>query len=99
MISAPPKGGSLTSHASLLMFAKTVGFILSTALPMILVRRLDQTEFGLYKQAFLVVATSSNLLSPGFGMSAYYFIPRELRSPVVSCRSPTSCSSMASSDL
>jgi O-antigen/teichoic acid export membrane protein len=59
------------------MFAKTVGFVLSTALPLILVRRLDQTEFGLYKQAFLVVMTSVNLLPIGFGMSAYYFLPRE----------------------
>jgi O-antigen/teichoic acid export membrane protein len=67
------------------MFAKTVGFVLSTALPLILVRRLDQTQFGLYKQAFLVVASSVGLLPLGFGMSAYYFLPREpeRRSPAI----------------
>lgn len=68
---------SLTSHVSLLMFAKTIGFAFSIALPLIVVRRLDQTEFGLYKQTFLAVATSVSMLPLGFGMSAYYYLPRE----------------------
>src|SRR3954451_15720207 len=76
MSSTPRPSGSVTSHVSLLMFAKTIGFALSMALPLILARRLDQTEFGLYKQTFLVVATAINILPLGFGMSAYYFLPR-----------------------
>jgi len=47
------------------------------ALPMVLVRRLNQAEFGLYKQLFLIIQTSVVVLPLGFGMSAYYFLPRE----------------------
>jgi O-antigen/teichoic acid export membrane protein len=41
------------------------------------VRRLSQSEFGLYKQAFLVIASAVSILPIGFGMSAFYFLPRE----------------------
>ena len=71
------KGGSLTAHVSWLMCAKTIGFAFTMALPMVLVRRLDQAQFGVYKQLFLVIATSVTVLPLGFGMSAYYFLPRE----------------------
>lgn len=71
------KGGSLTSRVALYMFAKTIAFLLSFALPLLLVRRLSQHEFGLYKQVFLVVGTALNILPLGVGMSAYYFLPRE----------------------
>ena len=76
MSSTPRPSGSVTSNVSLLMFAKTIGFALNMALPLILARRLDQTQFGLYKQTFLVVATAIGVLPLGFGMSAYYFLPR-----------------------
>jgi len=59
------------------MFAKSTAFLFSLALPLLLVRRLSQTEFGLYKQAFLVVGTAVAILPLGFGMSAFYFLPRE----------------------
>jgi O-antigen/teichoic acid export membrane protein len=71
------KSGSLTSHVSWLMFAKTLSFAFTLALPMVLVRRLNQAEFGLYKQLFLIIQTSVVVLPLGFGMSAYYFLPRE----------------------
>src|SRR5260370_34889986 len=66
---------SMTSRASWLMFAKTVGFSFSVALPLLLVRRLDQVQFGLYKQVFLVVGTAVNLLPLAFTMSAFYYLP------------------------
>ncbi|HVF90702.1 MAG TPA: lipopolysaccharide biosynthesis protein, partial [Blastocatellia bacterium] len=69
--------GSLTSRAAWILFAKTVAFGLSFVLPVLLVRRLSQSEFGLYKQVFLVVGTGLTVLPLGFGMSAYYFLPRE----------------------
>ena len=69
--------GSLTSRVSWLVLAKTLSFSLALALPLVLVRRLSQTEFGLYKQIFLVIGTSVVILQVGFGMSAYYFLPRE----------------------
>jgi O-antigen/teichoic acid export membrane protein/glycosyltransferase involved in cell wall biosynthesis len=73
------KGGStsLTAQASWIVAAKATAFGLSFALPLLLVRKLDQGEFGLYKQVFLVVGTALNVLPLGFAMSAFYFLPRE----------------------
>jgi len=68
---------SLTTQALWLLFAKTVGFALSIALPVLLVRRLSQEDLGLYRQVFLVVMLAMNVLPLGFGMSAFYFLPRE----------------------
>lgn len=70
-------GPSLTARALWLLIAKVLAFALSIALPLLLVRRLSQHEFGLYKQAFLVVGTALALLPLGFQMSAFYFLPRE----------------------
>ena len=70
-------GPSLTVHAFWLLVAKTVGFGLTLALPLVLVRTLSLTEFGLYKQAFLIVGTATTILPLGFGMSAFYFLPRD----------------------
>lgn len=71
------KNVSLTSRTFWLMFAKTLAFVFGFALPLLLVRRLSQTDFGLYKQAFLVVGTVSGILPLGFATSAFYFLPRE----------------------
>jgi len=60
-----------------LMFAKSLAFIVSLALPLLLVRRLSQAEFGSYKQAFLVIGTAIAILPLGFGTSTFYFLPRE----------------------
>ena len=77
-MNAPEKIGlSLTVRALWLLVAKILAFALSIALPLLLVRRLSQQEFGLYKQAFLVVGTALALLPLGFQMSAFYFLPRE----------------------
>jgi O-antigen/teichoic acid export membrane protein len=59
------------------MIAKTLAFAFSFLLPLLLVRRLAQNEFGLYKQVFLFVDTAVSFLSFGFSMSAMYFLPRE----------------------
>ncbi|MGA2736863.1 MAG: oligosaccharide flippase family protein [Bryobacteraceae bacterium] len=77
--SRPPVAAntSLTVHVSWLMFAKTIAFVFNLALPMLLVRRLDQAQFGVYKQLFLIIGTSVTVLPLGFAMSAYYFLPRE----------------------
>lgn len=64
-------------RAAWIMSARTAAFVLSFALPLLLVRRLDQTSFGLYKQVFLLVGTAINVLPLGFHMSAFYFLPRE----------------------
>lgn len=77
MTSEPPAPPSLTIQALWLMVAKTVGYALSIALPLLLVRRLSQEDLGLYKQVFLVVSMAMSVLPLGFGMSAFYFLPRE----------------------
>jgi O-antigen/teichoic acid export membrane protein len=68
---------SLTLSALWLLAAKVVAFVINVALPMLIVRRLNQTEFGLYKQTFLAVTSAALLLPFGFGMTAFYFFPRE----------------------
>jgi len=68
---------SLTVQAFWLLIAKTTAFILAFALPVLLTRTLSQSEYGLFKQVFLIVTTATALLPLGFGMSAYYYLPRE----------------------
>ena len=77
MTGYPTPSGSMTSRAIWVMCARTLAFGLGFALPLLLVRRLDQMEFGLYKQVFLIVGTAVNVLPLGFHMSAFYFLPRE----------------------
>src|ERR1700735_2752761 len=72
-------GESLTWRVSWLTFAKTVGCVFSMALPLLLVRRMDREQYGLYKQAFLLVTTAMTVLPVGVPMSAFYFLPGERR--------------------
>lgn len=67
---------SLTTSALWLLVGKTLGYGVMFLLPVLLVRRLSQHDFGVYKQLFLVISTAVMLLPLGFGMSAYYFLPR-----------------------
>jgi O-antigen/teichoic acid export membrane protein len=67
----------MTAQAVWIMTAKTLAFSFTIVLPLLLVRRLSQTDFGLYKQIFLLVGTAASLLPLGMGMGAYYFLPRE----------------------
>ncbi|HEX7086287.1 MAG TPA: lipopolysaccharide biosynthesis protein [Vicinamibacterales bacterium] len=67
---------SLTVSALWLLVGKTLGYAVMFLLPVLLVRRLSQHDFGVYKQLFLVISTAVMLLPLGFGMSAYYFLPR-----------------------
>lgn len=63
---------SLASQAFFLAAAKTAGFVISLVLPMLLARALNQREYGLFKQAFLVTSTLVGILPFGMGMSAFY---------------------------
>src|SRR2546422_9897841 len=79
-MSAPSsQHSSLTVRTIWLITAKTVAFAFTVAIPLLLVRRMPQHEFGLYKQIFLVVNSAVTLLPLGFGMTAFYFLPREER--------------------
>lgn len=72
---AEPSG--LTTRMLWLAVAKSVTLLLSFLLPFVLVRKLNQTEFGLYKQAFQVLVTIVSLLGLQVAASVYYFMPRE----------------------
>jgi O-antigen/teichoic acid export membrane protein len=67
---------SLTVQAFWLILARTVGFIFSIALPILLVRVFTPREFGMYKQAFVVVGTAMAVLPFSVGISAFYFLAR-----------------------
>jgi O-antigen/teichoic acid export membrane protein len=67
---------SLVAGASWLLASKICSFAITSALPFILTRRLSQTEYGYYKQLFLILTTTLNLLPFGMNMSLFYFIPR-----------------------
>lgn len=77
MIDQPNQLRSLTVQAFSLLLAKTLAFIFAFALPILLTRSLSQNEYGLFKQVFLIITTATALLPLGFGMSAYYYLPRE----------------------
>ncbi len=77
MIDRPKPGSSLTVQALWLLIAKTLAFVFAFALPVLLTRTLSQNEYGLFKQVFLVITTATALLPLGFGLSAYYYLPRE----------------------
>ena len=71
------KQSSLTVQALWLLIAKTLAFIFAFVLPILLTRTLSQNEYGLFKQVFLIVTSATSLLPFGFGLSAYYYLPRE----------------------
>ena len=69
----PPR---LAVQAFWLTASKFIAAILNIGLPILLVRLMAQTEYGIYKEAFLFVATATSVATFGVGMSAFYFMPR-----------------------
>ena len=63
------------ARRSLLISGRTVGFIVAFLIPLVLVRILDQAEFGTYKQLFLIAATLYGVGQLGMAESLYYFLP------------------------
>lgn len=61
--------------ALLLMVGRAIGFVATFFVPVILVRALDQSQFGTYKQLFLVFGTLFPLAQLGMAESLYYFLP------------------------
>jgi O-antigen/teichoic acid export membrane protein len=74
-VTAEPQG--LAKRAVWLTAANGLAFTMALLLPLLLVRKLSQAEFGLYKQAFQILATAVSLLYLNVSTSAYYFMPRE----------------------
>jgi O-antigen/teichoic acid export membrane protein len=64
------------SRAAWLTTANSIAFGLSFVAPLLLVRMLSQTEFGLYKQVFQILMTAISALNLQVASTAYYFMPR-----------------------
>ena len=73
---ASNQGTGLTGRAALLAVANSLAFAMAFMLPLVLVRTLNQSEFGLYKQAFQIVTTALALLGLHVSTTAFYFMPR-----------------------
>lgn len=67
----------LAVQAFWLTFAKGISAIVTILTPMLLVRILNQGEYGVYKQVFLFTGTATNLAAFSVGVSAFYYMPRE----------------------
>ncbi len=68
---------SRRSHSLWVTGARVIGAAVTMAIPLVLVRVLDQATFGMYKELFLVGATAVTVLQVGVPASLYYFVPRE----------------------
>lgn len=66
----------LSVQAFWLTTSRLIGALLNIAVPILLVRLLAQTEYGVCKQAFLFNMTATNIATLGVGVSAFYFMPR-----------------------
>lgn len=73
----PPKKISLKSQSAWILSAKIIGFGFSFLLPLLVVRFLNKDEVGTYRQVFLIIINANAIFTLGFGMSAYYYLPRE----------------------
>lgn len=67
---------SLTKRAAWLAAARILAFAMTLPFPLVLVRTLSQSEFGLYKQVFQIMLTVLALAGLGVNMSVLYFLPR-----------------------
>lgn len=59
----------------LLSAGRAMAFAVTFATPLVLARIFDQTEFGTYKQLFLVYATCAAIAQLGMAESLLYFLP------------------------
>src|SRR5215510_2259763 len=66
----------LTQRAALLMAANIIATVMSFALPLVLARTMNQAEYGLYKQAFQIMASALCLLNLQVAVSVFYFYER-----------------------
>jgi O-antigen/teichoic acid export membrane protein len=68
--------GGFASRAAWLTAANSIAFGLSFIAPLLLVRMLSQTEFGVYKQVFQILMSTTAALNLQVASTAYYFMPR-----------------------
>ncbi len=66
---------SIFRPAFVLMSGRVLGFVAAFAIPVVLARVLDRSEFGTYKQLFLVYSTLYSIAQLGMAESLFYFLP------------------------
>jgi O-antigen/teichoic acid export membrane protein len=71
------RSGGLTRRAALIMAANVIATAMTFMLPLVLVRSLNQAEFGIYKQAFQIVLSAMAILNLQVAVSVFYFSARE----------------------
>ncbi|HBN25998.1 MAG TPA: hypothetical protein DD405_00815 [Desulfobacteraceae bacterium] len=67
---------SLTEQSLFIVIGRSIAYLISILLPIILVRIFTQEEYGLYKQIFLIFSTLLPFGQMGVAQSLYYFLPR-----------------------
>ena len=67
---------AMSRPTSVIVAGRTIGYVAAFAIPVVLARLFDQTEFGIYKQIFLIYGTLYVLAQVGIAESLYYFVPR-----------------------
>ena len=70
------RNDSVFRPALLIMSGRTLAFAATFFIPVVLVRIFDPTQFGTYKQLFLVFSTVNLIAQVGMASSLYYFVPR-----------------------
>jgi O-antigen/teichoic acid export membrane protein len=70
---------SVFKPAFVLMSGRALGFVVIFAIPVVLARVFDQSEFGTYKQLFLVYSTLYCVAQLGMAESLFYFLPASPR--------------------
>lgn len=73
---------STVRPALLLMSGRAIAMVATFLVPLALVRIFDQTEFGTYKQIFLIYGTLYSISQIGMAESLFYFLPRAGREAV-----------------
>jgi O-antigen/teichoic acid export membrane protein len=67
---------SLTQQSQILILGQALAFSFNFLVPVVVVRFFDVSQYGVYKQLFLVIMTLTLILPFGIVESLYYFIPR-----------------------
>jgi O-antigen/teichoic acid export membrane protein len=62
--------------AAPLVLGRAGSAVIGFLLPVVLARQLDATDYGTYKQVYLVANTALYALQLGFAQSLFYFVPR-----------------------
>ncbi|MFL6622874.1 MAG: lipopolysaccharide biosynthesis protein [Sulfurifustis sp.] len=73
VVAAP--AGSVFRPAFVLMSGRALGFVAAFAIPVVLARALDQSDFGTYKQLFLIFSTLYGVAQLGMAEGLFYFLP------------------------